>query len=163
MKVVIISSLWLFCQLLMASESYKTNKGIDEGFKDERAYTFDKEITSQKYSTGLKFAKGWSKKVKKDKPSFRAVTLPRHFDWREQVKLSPIKDQGNCGSCWAFSTVATFQDVMIVKGSGVNNLSEQYLVSCNKDNWSCDGGWFAHDYHKSPLGAVLASYTPKVI
>jgi len=110
------------------------------------------------YSTGFKLSKGWAKKVViKDVAAQSA--LPRKFDWREQATLTPIKNQGVCGSCWAFSTVATLQDVMATRGKGQLDLSEQYLLSCNKEGWSCDGGFFAHDYHRTP-GAVPESNFP---
>lgn len=87
-------------------------------------------------------------------------TLPATFDWREKAQLAPIEDQGSCGSCWAFSTAATFQDVKRIFGE-TEDLSEQYLLSCaNPKEWSCNGGFFAHDAHKSPRGAVLASEYP---
>ena len=122
--------------------------------------TFEVTKSPVKYATGFKLQKEWSKSV-----TFKAVklsgTLPRHFDWREKGQLTPIKDQGNCGSCWSFSTVATFQDVLAVKGFGQNIFSEQYLINCNHDGWDCGGGSFAHDYHKAlPVGAVPASEAP---
>jgi hypothetical protein len=86
--------------------------------------------------------------------------LPATFDWRDKVTLSPIENQGSCGSCWAFSTAATFQDVKRIFGE-TEDLSEQYLLSCaNPSQWSCNGGFFAHDAHKSPRGGVLASEYP---
>lgn len=81
-----------------------------------------------------------------------AVTLPAAFTgvW------SSVKNQGSCGSCWAFSTCAQFEAAIKIK-SGTNvDLSEQNLVSCNSSGWGCNGGWFAHDYHITP-GAVLES------
>ncbi|MCK4761515.1 MAG: hypothetical protein KAW12_04885 [Candidatus Aminicenantes bacterium] len=64
-----------------------------------------------------------------------------------------IKNQGNCGSCWAFSTAGMFESVLLKQGINVN-LSEQWLVSCNTDGWGCNGGWFADSYYRNP-GAVL--------
>jgi inhibitor of cysteine peptidase len=85
--------------------------------------------------------------------------LPAHFNWCEQGGCTPVKDQGECGSCWAFSTVGTMESAIRLKDSLVKDLSEQYLVSCNTDGWSCEeGGEWAHDYHwwKIPPGEAAA-------
>lgn len=73
--------------------------------------------------------------------------LPAAFDWRAQGKVTPIRDQGGCGSCWAFGTVGPFESKIKIEGGAERDLSEQYLVSCNTDGWGCSGGWWAHDYH----------------
>ena len=80
---------------------------------------------------------------------------------------TPIKDQGSCGSCFAFATVAPLEHE-IKKRCGIEeDLSEQYLLSCNDNGWNCRvGGWFAHDYHMNYAttgevpGAVLEANFP---
>jgi len=110
------------------------------------------------YRTGLKIPVGF--KPDRVIKANLGEPLPATFDWRTQVQLSPIENQASCGSCWAFSTSATFQDVKRIFGE-TEDLSEQYLLSCaNPSEWSCNGGFFAHDAHKSPRGAVLASEYP---
>ena len=95
-----------------------------------------------------------------------AKSLPDSFDWRTQGGCTPIKNQGTCGSCWAFATVAPLECNILIKDSIVVDLSEQWLISCNREGWGCDGGWFAHDYHESKTdycgdsGAVLEEYCP---
>jgi hypothetical protein len=66
-----------------------------------------------------------------------------------------VKNQGSCGSCWAFSTAGMFESVLLKQGISTD-LSEQWLVSCNTDGWGCNGGWFANSYYLNP-GAVLES------
>lgn len=86
-----------------------------------------------------------------------ARDLPTYFDWREQNGCTPIKNQGGCGSCWAFSTVAPLECGILIKDGVEEDLSEQYLVSCNSDGWGCGGGWYAHNYHTwkpDPCGDV---------
>ena len=80
-------------------------------------------------------------------PDEEVGALPAKFNWCKKGKCTPIKNQGACGSCWAFATVGVFESAKLIKGQGEKDLSEQHLVSCNKNNWDCDGGWFAHDYH----------------
>lgn len=81
--------------------------------------------------------------------------------------MTGVKDQGSCGSCWAFGSVGVMEAAIKLHGGPDTNLSEQYLVSCNSDGWSCNGGWWAHDYHISKQGnqnnspgAVLESDFP---
>lgn len=73
--------------------------------------------------------------------------LPTAWDWRDHNGVPPIRDQGNCGSCWAFASIGAFEsELMIQGGFKPQNLSEQFLISCNKDGWSCNGGWWANEY-----------------
>ncbi|MDH7474994.1 MAG: C1 family peptidase [Anaerolineae bacterium] len=74
--------------------------------------------------------------------------LPSAFNWCDQGGCTPIKDQRACGSCWAFSTVGVLESALQVRAGITRDLSEQYLVSCNMEGWSCDGGDYAHDYHQ---------------
>ncbi|MHC1783032.1 MAG: C1 family peptidase [Anaerolineaceae bacterium] len=93
--------------------------------------------------------------------------LPTTFDWRNEGKVTSVKNQGSCGSCWAFATVGVMEAAILRQSGVTTDLSEQYLVSCNQDGYSCDGGWYAHDYHINRLGknqsnpgAVLESDLP---
>jgi cathepsin L len=63
-------------------------------------------------------------------------------DWTTQGKVSGVKNQGQCGSCWAFSAVGTLESFYLFKGQNTN-LSEQQLVDCSRPqgNQGCNGGW----------------------
>ncbi|MFC1572717.1 C1 family peptidase [Candidatus Eisenbacteria bacterium] len=74
--------------------------------------------------------------------------LPSTFDWRDLNGCTSIKNQGSCGSCWAFGTVGPLECNILIKDGIEVDLSEQWLVSCNSDGWDCGGGYFAHDYHQ---------------
>lgn len=99
-------------------------------------------------------------------PPTAVMELPSAFDWRTEVGLPPIRNQGGCGSCWAFATVGAFECNIKIKDGKTVDLSEQYLVNCNRSGWGCDGGWWAHDMHKNRTdqcggsGAVLEQYAP---
>jgi C1A family cysteine protease len=95
--------------------------------------------------------------------------VPSSFNWCDENGCTPIKNQGTCGACWAFSAVATFESIIKINDGYDSDLSEQYLLQCNSDNWSCQGGMWAHDYHEcktvsgqSEAGAVLESDLPYV-
>ncbi|KAI1692301.1 papain family cysteine protease domain-containing protein [Ditylenchus destructor] len=67
-------------------------------------------------------------------------TPPSSFDYRTYGWVTPVKHQGSCGSCWAFSTVALMETVYLKYWNNLNDLSEQDLVDCATGNLGCDGG-----------------------
>ena len=75
-------------------------------------------------------------------PSVAPEDLKRSVDWREAGGVAPVKDQGTCGSCWAFGTVAALEGALFVKTGDQLTLSEQALVDCSwpEGNNGCDGG-----------------------
>jgi hypothetical protein len=92
-------------------------------------------------------------------PCLSTRTLPSRFDWREETGLPPVRDQGSCGSCWAFATVGPLECNIMIKDWLEVDLSEQWLVSCNTNGWGCNGGNWAHMYHESkgdPCGTAGA-------
>jgi len=67
--------------------------------------------------------------------------LPPNFDWTTQGAVTPIKNQRDCGSCWAFSTIANIEGVHFLAKKKLVSLSEQQLVSCSTTDYGCEGGW----------------------
>jgi cathepsin L len=68
------------------------------------------------------------------------------FDWRKNNGTTPVRDQNGCGSCWAFATHGAFEGSYRIKNNKVINSSEQDTLDCNPWGYSCDGGWWAHQY-----------------
>jgi cathepsin L len=62
------------------------------------------------------------------------------IDWVAKGGVTPVKDQGSCGSCWAFSTMAVVEAVHKINTGEDVNLAEQQLVDCNTGNNGCSGG-----------------------
>jgi len=87
------------------------------------------------------------------------AAVPSAYDWCSLGGCTAVRDQGNCGSCWAFGTVGPVESNILIKDAAARDLSEQWLVSCNTDGYGCDGGWWAHKYFVSP-GAVYESDFP---
>nr|CAD7585576.1 unnamed protein product [Timema genevievae] len=97
--------------------------------------------------------------------------LPTNFDWRDYGYVTPVRDQGSCGACWAFSAVSSpirggrggggsgtsrgegvpevvemsaLECLLMKERGSVNHLSEQWLIDCSDMN--CNGGWMASAY-----------------
>ncbi|XP_010526865.1 PREDICTED: cysteine protease XCP1 [Tarenaya hassleriana] len=67
--------------------------------------------------------------------------LPKSVDWRKKGAVTPVKNQGSCGSCWAFSTVAAVEGINQIATGNLTTLSEQELVDCDRIfNNGCNGG-----------------------
>jgi C1A family cysteine protease len=73
--------------------------------------------------------------------------LPGSWDWRTTKDVSPIKDQGNCGSCWAFATVAQMESLSLIYKNNPIDLSEQFIVSCDTSDYGCNGGYMNRVYN----------------
>lgn len=65
---------------------------------------------------------------------------PLNFDWRNHNKVTTVKEQGPCGSCWAFATLASIESQFAIKYDTLVNLSEQQMVDCDQVDFGCEGG-----------------------
>jgi cathepsin L len=70
--------------------------------------------------------------------------LPSSVDWRQKGVVNPVRDQGQCGSCWAFATTANAESVWAISSGKLLDLSEEFLVDCASGagyyNMGCNGG-----------------------
>ncbi|CAL5035531.1 unnamed protein product [Urochloa decumbens] len=94
----------------------KTNKGFNPN--------------AVKLSTGFRYA------------NVSTDALPQSVDWRTKGDVTPIKDQGQCGCCWAFSAVAAVEGIVKISTGKLISLSEQELVDCDVhgEDQGCNGG-----------------------
>jgi len=70
-----------------------------------------------------------------------SVAPPTTFDWRTKGACTPVKDQAQCGSCWAFSATENIESVNQIAGKGLPVLGPQQMVDCDKNCYGCGGGW----------------------
>lgn len=115
---------------------------------------------------GLKYHTGLLKRpdsLIEPKKTFAALpdcaNLPESFDLRPLGLVPPVKDQGQCGSCWSFSKTASLESALLGQGKSLN-LSEQELVSCDRDQYGCNGGLLADFSYQIGHGQSLETDFP---
>ncbi len=111
---------------------------------EREGWTFtvaENEVTrrGERTMTGLIEPPDWRKTGRFD-PCEPRRDLPAAFDWRDYDGCTPIRNQGSCGSCWAFSAIGPMECGIRIEDGVSVDLSEQWLVSCTEAG-TCDGGW----------------------
>jgi len=77
--------------------------------------------------------------------SFEVTSLPSSVDWRMNNAVTPVQNQGSCGSCWAFSAIASIEGEHAIKSGNLLKLSEQQCLDCGRKG-SCQGGFQSDCY-----------------
>eukprot|EP01116_Phalansterium_solitarium_P005747 TRINITY_DN1770_c0_g1_i1.p1 TRINITY_DN1770_c0_g1~~TRINITY_DN1770_c0_g1_i1.p1 ORF type:complete len:443 (-),score=98.33 TRINITY_DN1770_c0_g1_i1:394-1722(-) len=99
-------------------------------------------------------------RVARPPPGF--VEAPSSWDWRQKNAVTPVKDQGQCGSCWAFSATETIESAWILAGNPQKILAPQQIVDCDTNDGGCNGGQptSAFKYVQGAGGQELESSYP---
>jgi len=131
---------------------FKRNMDMAREFNQAKTHTFTMGITKFADMTREEFAKFLKDtsgtKPERDNSIPRTTfdetkyTAPASKDWRDENAVTPIKDQGQCGSCWAFSTTGGIEGQYALVHNKLSSFSEQQLVDCSsaQGNQGCDGG-----------------------
>ncbi|CAL9073970.1 unnamed protein product [Musa acuminata var. zebrina] len=105
------------------------------------------DLTNEEYRAvylGTRANRATARRVRVASDRYRynaSEELSEFVDWREQGAVAAIKDQGSCGYCWAFSTIAAVEGINKIMTGNLITLSEQELVDCdNAYNQGCNGG-----------------------
>lgn len=83
------------------------------------------------------------------------VTLPDSIDWVAKGKVTRVKNQGHCGSCWAFSSTGALESAYAIASGNMPSLSEQQLVDCHVGN-GCSGGWPYNSFRYAETHAICS-------
>jgi cathepsin L len=80
--------------------------------------------------------------VKENTIKYEAIAYPGSVDWRNNGAVTPVKNQGQCGSCWTFSTTGVVEGFHAIKTGQLVSFSEQQIVDCASGaGQGCSGGW----------------------
>ncbi|KAK3431227.1 hypothetical protein EUGRSUZ_E02717 [Eucalyptus grandis] len=93
---------------------------------------------------------------------YSTTQVPDSLNWVEKGVVGSIKNQGGCGSCWAFAATATVESILAMMTGKLVDLSEQQLIDCSKLNYGCKWGWMylAYEYIAQNHGMTYESNYP---
>merc|ERR1712084_184197 len=86
--------------------------------------------------------------------TYNDETLAESVGWTTKGAVTPVKNQGQCGSCWSFSTTGSLEGAWKLAGNSLTSLSEQQFVDCDKVDQGCNGGLMDHAFQFAEKNAI---------
>ncbi len=153
----------LFRYFLKKLREHERKKGTDTYFKKE-----DKEKSDRKRQIPVDDRDEKDDIPEEKLPDYFELADPsqRKFNWYDENKMTDVRYQGTCGSCWAFTSLAVFEGCLKIMNDIELDLSEQHLINCAEDSrgsdaGSCNGGWYGKVFdYLSRNEVVEEKYAP---
>jgi C1A family cysteine protease len=124
-------------------ENYKKIVAFNaENDKVKQAINKFSDITAEEFSTlhaGC-YNNGGKNIVVPAENEYTVYNNPTSVDWRTQGAVTPVKNQGQCGSCWSFSTTGSLEGLYFINKGKLLSFSEQQIVDCDTNDNGCEGG-----------------------
>jgi len=128
---------------------FKANVEFIESFNSGNGKSYElgvnkfADLTNEEFKDSRNRFKGHMCSAKTGSFSYENVSaVPSTMDWRKKGAVTPVKDQGQCGCCWAFSAIAATEGINQITTGKLVSLSEQELVDCDikGEDQGCNGG-----------------------
>ncbi|XP_076948579.1 senescence-specific cysteine protease SAG39-like [Bidens hawaiensis] len=127
---------------------FKDNVEYIEAFNREGSKSYKlgvnafTDLTNEEFRASRNGFKASSRPITTGFRYVNLTTVPSSMDWRQKGAVTPVKDQGQCGCCWAFSAVAATEGINKLSTGNLISLSEQELVDCDTsgEDQGCNGG-----------------------
>ncbi|XP_061651837.1 cathepsin L.1 [Phyllopteryx taeniolatus] len=138
-------TIWLSNRRLVLVHNIMADQGI-KSYRLGMTFFADLENEEYKRQVSQRCLLHFNKTIPRGGSTFlplpHGADLPRTVDWRNKGYVTDVKDQKQCGSCWAFSTTGSLEGQTFRKTGKLVSLSEQQLVDCSGDfgNTGCMGG-----------------------
>ncbi|KAF3319721.1 low-temperature-induced cysteine proteinase-like protein [Carex littledalei] len=101
----------------------------------------------EKYLSKFQMGKRRERRVGSDNErNYESCDAPPSLNWEEKGVVTAVKNQGQCGSCWSFSTTGAIEGINAITTGELISLSEQELVECVTTNWGCNGGYMDYAF-----------------
>jgi len=97
-------------------------------------------IKSERSAAKSDFSKVWTSASAPQGPD------PTNWDWFTQGVCTPVYNQGQCGSCWAFSATETIESYFAIAGNALTQMSMEQIVDCDTTDQGCNGGFPENAY-----------------
>merc|ERR1712190_118489 len=104
--------------------------------------------------TGLKPKSTWADLPHLGTHTYNGEVLADSVDWTTKGAVTQIKNQGQCGSCWSFSTTGSLEGAWKLKTGQLISLSEQQFVDCDQVDHGCQGGLMDHGFAYAENNAI---------
>jgi cathepsin L len=149
-------------EFMFRKERFVTRHNEIEAFNADanNTHTVGHNLFSDKTYAEMKKLNGYTHVARESTAVTLEETNAATVDWRSKNAVTPVKNQAQCGSCWAFSTTGAVEGADAIKTGSLKSFSEQQLVSCSKQNNACNGGLmdYAFEYIKTAPLELEANY-----